>query len=37
MLGKKALNKAVENGDNLALLMMDYVVSYRYVKKAAEP
>ena len=35
MLGKKALKKANENGDSLALLMMDYIVSYRYVTKAA--
>ena len=31
----KALKKANENGDSLALLMMDYIVSYRYVTKAA--
>ena len=35
MLGKKAFKKANENGDNLALLMMDYIVSYRYITKAA--
>lgn len=35
MLGKKALRKAEEAGENLALLMMDYIVSYRYVTKAA--
>ena len=31
MLGKKPLAKAVDKGENLALLMMDYVVSYRTV------
>ena len=34
MLGKKALAKAEEAGDNLALRMMDYIVSYRYITKA---
>ena len=34
MLGKKALTKAVERGDHLTQLMMDYVVSYRYITKA---
>ena len=35
ILGKKAFKKASENGDSLALLTMDYIVSYRYITKAA--
>lgn len=36
MLGKKTMNKAVENGENLALRTMDYIVSYRYIQKAEQ-